>query len=129
MTYDGEYKFTYDGWNRLVTVTRAYLDSSSALHFGSKIATMTYDGAGRRIVKAITHSGDWDSTYHYYYKGQSMAETRNGSGYVLKQHVWGLTYIDELVQVACSVSLTTNKCPQRASNGYGPFRRTAHRYL
>jgi hypothetical protein len=28
-----------------------------------------------------------------------MIETRNGSGDVLQQYVWGLTYIDELVQV------------------------------
>ena len=41
-----------------------------------------------------------DATYHYYYTGWRLAETRNGSGNVLKQQVWGLSYIDELVQTS-----------------------------
>ena len=32
--------------------------------------------------------------------GQQLVETRNGSGNVLKQQVWGLSYIDELVQTS-----------------------------
>lgn len=28
-----------------------------------------------------------------------MVETRNGSGFALQQHVWGLQYVDELVQI------------------------------
>ena len=29
-----------------------------------------------------------------------MIETRNGSGWVFQQHVWGQAYVDELVQIA-----------------------------
>ncbi len=54
---------------------------------------------GRRIVKDVDNSGDWNEPYHYYYNGQQMVEMRNGSDSVLKQYVWGLTYIDELLQI------------------------------
>jgi hypothetical protein len=61
---------------------------------------MSYDGLGRRIIKAVSNSVDWDCTYHCYFDGQSVVEERNGSDQVLKQMVWGRTYVDELVQVA-----------------------------
>jgi hypothetical protein len=54
---------------------------------------------GRRVSKTIENSGDWDYTYHYYHNGQSTVEDRNGNGQVIRQYVWGLTYIDELLQV------------------------------
>ena len=43
--------------------------------------------------------GDWECTYHSYYDGWSIIETRDGSSNVLKQHLWGAEYIDELIQV------------------------------
>ena len=56
---------------------------------------------GRRILK---EDCQLDKTYpfrqHYYYDGQSIVEIRDGSDYVLKQQVWGLRYVDELVQIA-----------------------------
>ena len=64
---------------------------------------MKYDGLGRRIVKTIDNSGDWDAEYHYDDDGQQMIETRDNSEDVLKQRVWGLTYVDELVQIAVNV--------------------------
>ena len=64
------------------------------------VARCEYDGLGRRIVKKIKNSADWDNTYHYYWDGQQMVETRNGLDQVLKQHVWGRQYVDELVQIA-----------------------------
>jgi RHS repeat-associated protein len=69
------------------------------LQTGSTVATMSYDGKGRRIKKAIANDADLDCTYLYYHDGDSNLETRNGSGYVLKQQVWGTPYVDELVQV------------------------------
>jgi hypothetical protein len=48
----------------------------------------------------VENSGDWDATYHFYYNGHSMVETRDGSDDVIKQHVWGMRYIDELIQIA-----------------------------
>ena len=100
LSYDGVYQYTYDAWNRLVTVTKAYRDSGGVLQSGSVVQESEYDGLGRRIVKAVKNSADLDATYHYYYTGWRLIETRNGSGNVLKQHVWGVTYIDELAQTA-----------------------------
>ena len=84
----------------MVEVKRAYRNSQGTLTEGSTVATIGYDGLNRRIVKDIDNSGDWDCAYHYYYSGQRMIETRNGSDNVLKQHVWGAGYVDELVQIA-----------------------------
>jgi len=53
LTFDGQFQYTYDAWNRLATVSRAYLDEEDKLAAGSTIATMSYDGLGRRIVKAV----------------------------------------------------------------------------
>ena len=101
MIYDGRYVYTYDAWNRMVTVTKAYPDADADDHAeeGSLIATMAYDGLGRRVSKAVTNSGDLDCTYHYYYAGHSLIEEHDGSQNVLKQYVWGRMYIDELVQI------------------------------
>ena len=102
VTYDGEHVCMYDAWNRLVQVNRAYRDSGGTLQEKSVIATMTYDGLGRRIKKVVAKRGDWDCTYHFYYDGHRMIETRNGSNDVLKSRragIWGQTYVDELVQI------------------------------
>jgi RHS repeat-associated protein len=80
-------------------VTKAYRDSGGTLQSGSVVAEMSYDGLGRRTVKNIQNSADFDCTYHCYYDGQRLIESRNGSDQVLKQQVWGLSYVDELVQV------------------------------
>jgi len=97
LTYDGLYRYTYDSWNRLVKVERAYGVGGAST--GSLVAALTYDALGRRIKKVVTNSGDWDATYHYYHDGRRAIETRSGGDRVLKQEVWGLAYVDELVQV------------------------------
>ncbi len=48
----------------------------------------------------VTNSADPDRTEHYYHDGQSVVEVRNGSDQMIRQNVWGLTYIDELVQTS-----------------------------
>jgi len=82
------------------------------LTYGSEIATMEYDGTNRRVSKTITHSGDWDAAYNFYYNGQSLIETRDNAttneGSVLKQKVWGLGYIDELVQIGINQDPSNN---------------------
>ncbi|MBI1337048.1 MAG: hypothetical protein GC164_08810 [Phycisphaera sp.] len=109
LTYDGHLSFTYDAWNRLLTVSKAYKADSAngdditlaALATGSVVNTIQYDGLGRRIVKAVTNSAYLDCTYHYYYApgSQRIIEERNGSQDVIRQLVWGQMYIDELVQI------------------------------
>ena len=61
---------------------------------------MRYDGANRRIVKYVKNSAELDCTYHYYYNGQSNIEERDGSDNVIRQNVWGLSYIDELLMTS-----------------------------
>jgi RHS repeat-associated protein len=91
LTNDGTYKYTYDAWNRLVKVT---------LQDASKVVQVAeYDGLGRRIRKVVTNAGDLDGTTVYYYNGQQMIETRDGSGNVLMQVIHGTRYIDEVVQL------------------------------
>ena len=50
LTYDGRYKFVWDAWGRLAEVKRAYRESDGDLAVTSSIATMKYDGLGRRIA-------------------------------------------------------------------------------
>ena len=98
MTCDGLYKYQYDPWNRLATVKRAYKLSGGALTATCTVGTIAYDGTGRRISKAVTNSGDWDWTYHFYLDGQSVIETRDSSSNTISQHLWGAQYIDELIE-------------------------------
>ena len=103
LTYDGTFHYTYDAWNRQVTVTKAYRDDQGNLKLGSVVQENEYDGLGRRIVVAVKNSGDLDNTEHVYYDGWSQVETRNGSNIVTKQMVWAGRvggYIDELIQIA-----------------------------
>ncbi|MCC7292442.1 MAG: hypothetical protein IT449_10330 [Phycisphaerales bacterium] len=101
---DGQMRYTYDAWNRLVKVTRKQ-DTDIV------IQTAEYDGLGRRVSKVVTKSGDLDGTYVYYYAdtqaggsmggaspgGWSIVEIRDGSANVLQQVYHGTQYIDEIV--------------------------------
>ncbi len=57
----------------------------------------------------MSNSGDLNATYHDYYDGQRLVETRSGGtsggGLVIRHQVWGLQYIDELVQVTVNRAL------------------------
>ena len=99
ITYDGLHCYTYDPWNRLTGVKIAYTDTNGDLQPTATIATIVYDGLDRRISKAVTNSGDWDCTYHYYQDGDRVIETRNGSNQVLKCYRWGTQYQDELLTI------------------------------
>ncbi len=95
-----------------MTIAHAYRDSSGTLQHGQIFDTMVYDGRNRRIQKTISNTGQWDCNYHYYYTtGWQLIETRNGSSQTLKQHVWGMGDIDELVQIAANANPGTgNTC-------------------
>jgi RHS repeat-associated protein len=96
-TYDGAQAYTYDAWNRLITVSHAYGTGSNV---GQVAVTMAYDGRGRRITKIVNNTGAWDCTYNYYLDKDSVIEEQNGSAQTIKQFVWGARYIDELLQVS-----------------------------
>jgi RHS repeat-associated protein len=108
LTFDGSQKYTYDAWNRMVKVAHAYRDGSNNVQAGQISSTSSYDGRGRRISKTLANTGAWDCAYHYYYDGDSLAETRNGSDILMRQHVWGTQYIDELVQIGINQHPQTN---------------------
>ena len=103
LTYDGQQVYTYDAWNRLMSIAHAYRDRSGNVQHGHVFDTMVYDGRNRRIQKTVASTGQWDCNYHYYYTNAwQLIETRNGSFQTLKQHVSGIRYIDELVQIAAN---------------------------
>jgi hypothetical protein len=85
--------------------------SGGTLQTGSVVSTSSYDGLGRRISKAVSNSADWNCTYAYYHDGQRVIEIRNGSDQAIKQQVWGMQYVDELLQVGLNPSPSSgNTC-------------------
>jgi hypothetical protein len=111
LTYDGLQAYTYDAWNRLKTVAHAYRiavadGGDGNVHAGQVFDTLSYDAAGRRIKKAINGTGAMDCTYNYYLNGQSVIEEQNGSNQSIKDHVWGLQYMDEAVQTRVNTNPT-----------------------
>jgi RHS repeat-associated protein len=89
---DGTFEYQYDAYNRLVKV-RSSVDTDVTYQ------TSNFDGLGRRIKKDVANSGDLDGTTVFYYDGQGIIETRDGSGNLVSQFVRGLRYIDEVVMV------------------------------
>ncbi len=114
---DGQMRYTYDAWNRLVKVTRKQ-DTDIV------IQAAEYDGIGRRVQKVVTKSGELDGTFVYYYAdtraagfsprefsgggglagiggaspgGWSIVEIRDGSNNIYQQVYHGTQYIDEIV--------------------------------
>jgi RHS repeat-associated protein len=107
LTFDGTATYTYDAWNRLKSIAHAYRDGSGTLSSGQTSEVNSYDAQGRRIAKAISNTGAWDCTYNYYLDRQSVVEEQNGSAQTIKQFLWGLDYIDELIQTSLNSSPTT----------------------
>ncbi|MCG3132899.1 MAG: hypothetical protein FLDDKLPJ_03779 [Phycisphaerae bacterium] len=56
---DGQLRYSYDAWNRLVKVTRK-TDTDIV------IQTAEYDDLGRRVSKVVTKSDDLDGIFVYY---------------------------------------------------------------
>ncbi len=116
----------------------ACVDPNDANSFttGSMIGTLEYDGLNRRLVKAVGDGdanscevGDREETYQTYWDDWSMVEVRNGSDKVLKFRragIWGLTYIDELDQIAVNADLgatlqshsSLGSCPSRSTESW-----------
>ena len=63
------------------------------------MARVEFDVLGRRIKKVVSNSGDLEATTRYYYDGQKIIETRDGSNNMVQQFIQGTQYIDELVMV------------------------------
>ncbi|MGP8199108.1 MAG: RHS repeat-associated core domain-containing protein [Limisphaerales bacterium] len=82
---DGNYTHTYDGENRLTTVTR---DSDSAL-----VGQYTYDARGRRVI-AMVNPGGTPATNVFFYDGNRILEEQNSGGATLATYTYG-NYVDE----------------------------------
>ncbi|BAM02978.1 hypothetical protein PSMK_08190 [Phycisphaera mikurensis NBRC 102666] len=127
LTFDGVFSYAYDAVAdpgdrrlapprlkpaslsiRLVSVRNAYREAgaSQSVQEGSVVTAMAYDGLGRRTTRAVQNSGNLDFTHHAYFDGQRQVEERNGSDLVLRQQVWGLDYIDELVSTSLNFDPT-----------------------
>ncbi|QQE13182.1 hypothetical protein JD969_06895 [Planctomycetota bacterium] len=98
MTFDGVYAYTYDAWNRMTQVYKAHRNTLGNVENGALVQSNQYDALGKRIIKQVHNSDNLDNTYHYYYEGMRQIEVRDDSDEILKQNVWGLNYVDELVE-------------------------------
>lgn len=89
--------YTYDAWNRLVTVK-----TDNAGVAGATLATYKYDGRGYRIQKAVAGSG----TLEYYQNAQNQVlEVRQtGASSQVDQYVWSARYMDAPVLVYSNVN-------------------------
>ncbi|QQE14014.1 RHS repeat-associated core domain-containing protein [Planctomycetota bacterium] len=98
MTFDGVYAYTYDAWNRMTQVYKAHRNTLGNVENGALVQSNQYDALGKRIIKQVHNSDNLDNTYHYYYEGMRQIEVRDDSDEILKQNVWGLNYVDEIIQ-------------------------------
>jgi len=81
LTADGTHAYTYDAWDRLVSVTE-----------GATTVGYRYDGQSRRTERIVGTSVE-----RYYYAGQQVVQVDAFSGGVLQgseQYVWSARYID-----------------------------------
>jgi YD repeat-containing protein len=77
------YNLVYDAWNRLVKVT------------GGGTTKYAYDGQNRRIAK----TGGNIVRHYYYTQSWQIIEERIGSSTSAdRQFVWGLRYLDDLIE-------------------------------
>ena len=96
LTDDGIFEYVYDGWNRLVEVTRRP-DAETT------VATYEYYGDNRRSEKVVNNCGveeiandGGNTTIRYYYSNRwQILETRNGSNQTAWHWIWGTQYVDE----------------------------------
>jgi len=87
-----------------VKVKRAYItkdaNGNKTYHEGSVVTRNAYDGQNRRVSRIVKNCGDLDYSYAYYYDGQrSLGEFTLQNFVQLKAYIWGLQYVDELVQL------------------------------
>lgn len=75
MTSDGTRTYTYDGENRLITVTQ-----------GASSWTYTYDYLSRRVKK----TGTGISEVRYLYEGWNLIAELDASGNLVRRFAWGL---------------------------------------
>lgn len=101
------YAGVYDAWNRLISLSSG----------GTTIATYSYDGLSRRIVKGIYAGGTLDHNEHAYYNETGrLMEVRKEVGGVqhsnpLEQYVWHPAYID--APILRDYDATTSGAPTR----------------
>ncbi len=101
-TFDGDYFYQYDAWNRLLQVNRAHESAGpgSPLVLGALVKHYTYDGLGRQIqiVSPFAPSGGPRRVERLYYDGirrvQEVVGDSDSAGVVsswslAREYVWG----------------------------------------
>jgi RHS repeat-associated protein len=84
LTDENGQSYTYDAWNRQVTAKNSS---------GATIATYSYDPTGRRITETTGNA-----TTDVYFTDQWQDIEERQSGTVTRQNVWGLGYVNQLVE-------------------------------
>jgi len=88
---------TYDAWNRLVKI-----EEDDGMSGTWTVADYEYDGAKRCSAKEAYASGVLDETRHFFYTEPStwqvIEERINSSSDSERQFVWGLRYVDDIVE-------------------------------
>ena len=101
------YTAVYDAWNRLVSLTSG----------STTVATYSYDGLNRRIIKGVYVSGTLDHKEHAYFNEhwQILEVRREVSGAIntnpLEQYVWHPFYVD--APILRDYDATTSGSPTR----------------
>jgi YD repeat-containing protein len=90
LSFDGAYHYRYDCENRLIDVN----DQSN-----NRVASYSYDYAGRRISKTLHASQD---TLHYVYDGSQVIAEYSGSGTQLRKFIYGPGIDEPICMITCS---------------------------
>ena len=99
---DDEHQYVYDAWNRLVKVNTISKNRQGEKSYGALVA-YAYDALGRRVAR---YDEEADTADYFHYDGNRVVEewhdddTDNQFNVAARrrQYVWGLDYIDELVE-------------------------------
>ena len=108
------YTAKYDAWNRLVELK----DGSTS------VATLRYDGLGRRTTFAEPSSG----VRHYYYSDQwqVLEENLNDAKTPDRRYLWGLRYIDDLLRREAAIPSSSSSSLASPSSSSATFTGTLY---
>ena len=89
------YRGTWDAWNRLVKLEEPYGDDG-----WQTLQENSYDGQTWRITRKDYEGGSHIGTCHLYYTSQwqDIEERLEGESTPNQQYVWGIRYLDDLIQ-------------------------------
>ncbi len=87
--------YTYDAWNRLISVTAAN---------GTLLEQYSYDAEGRRITQT-----QGQTTTNLFYSDQGQVVEEQQTGFVTADHVWSPFYVNDLIETTTDPKVTTGE--------------------